>query len=157
MLLFATTSLTLHFAQSILLCRCCPEWLPMDLANAFSASNFANLTCRGSRPFTASLRACICLSFPLTLCASHRAEGSLPQTCNLSPIEGACFSPFLPSNCVTHRSDPIDGKPVYQPIGFCLHFACGDSLLHFAKFAYLRLKNGSLIAPFSASSSDILC
>ena len=88
------------------------------------------------------------------MCASHRAEASLPQICNLSPIEGACFFPFLPSNCVTHCSDPIDGKPVYQPIGFCLHFACGDSLLH---FACLRLKNGSLIIPFSASNSDILC
>ena len=43
---------------------------------------------------------------------------------------------------------------MYQPIGFCPHFACGDSPLH---FAYLRLKNGSLIAPFSASNSDILC
>ena len=126
----------------------------MDLANPFSASNFANLTCKGSLPDTAGLRASICLSFSLTLCASHRCEGTLPQICNLSPIEGACFFPFSPSNCVTHCSDPIDGKPVYQPIGFCLHFACGDSPLH---FAYLRLKNGSLIAPFSASNCDILC
>ena len=30
-LLFATTSLTLRFARSILLCRCCPEWLPWIL------------------------------------------------------------------------------------------------------------------------------
>ena len=126
----------------------------MDLANPFSASNFANLTCKGSLPDTAGLSASICLSFSLTLCASHPCEGSLPQIGNLSPIEGALCLPFSPSNCVTHCSDPIGGKPVYQPIGFCLHFACGDSPLH---FAYLRLKNGSLIAPFSASNFDILC
>ena len=126
----------------------------MDLANPFSASNFANLACKGSLPDTAGLSASICLSFSLTLCASHRCEGTLPQICNLSPIEGALCLPFSPSNCVTHCSDPIGGKPVYQPIGFCLHFACGDSPLH---FAYLRLKNGSLIAPFSASNFDTLC
>ena len=126
----------------------------MDLANPFSASNFANLTCKGSLPETAGLSASVCLSFSLTLCASHRCEGALPQICNLSPIEGALCLPFSPSNCVTHCSDPFGGKPVYQPIGFCLHFACGDSPLH---FAYLRLKNGSLITPFSASNSDILC
>ena len=120
----------------------------------FRHRNFANLTCKGSLPDTAGMSASICLSFCLTLFASHHCEGTLPQICNLSPIEGACFFPFSPSNCVTHCSDPIDGKPVYQPIGFCLHFACGDSPLH---FAYLRLKNGSLIAPFSASNCDILC
>ena len=126
----------------------------MDLANPFWASNFANLTCKGSLPDIAGLSASICLSFSLTLCASHHCEGTLPQICNLSPIEGALCFPFSPSNCVTHCSDPIGGKPVYQPIGCCLHFACGDSPLH---FACLRLKNGSLIAPFSASNSDILC
>ena len=41
-----------------------------------------------------------------------------------------------------------------QPLGFCHQSACGGSLLH---FAYLRLKNGSPFAPFSASSFDILC
>ena len=131
-----------------------PGVATMDLANPFSASNFANLTCKGSLPDIAGLSASICLSFSLTLCASHPCEGSFPQIGNLSPIEGALCLPFSPSNCVTHCSDPIDGKPVYQPIGFCLYFACGDSPLH---FAYLRLKNGSLIAPFSASNVDTLC
>ena len=122
-----------------------PGEATLDPSNPFLASNFADLTCKGSLPVIAGLRASVCLSFPLTLCASHHCEGSLPQTCILSPIEGTCFFPFLPSSCVTHCSDPIDRKPVYQRIGFCHQFACGNSLLH---FAYLRLKHGSLIAKF---------
>ena len=127
-----------------------PGVATMDCSNPFSASNLANCTGLVHRPQNSSLRASNCLAFPTTLCEGRREEGSK----NLSPIEGALCLPFSPSNCVTHCSDPIGGKPVYQPIGFCLQFAFGDSLLH---RAYLRLQNGSPLAPFSASSFDTLC
>ena len=88
----------------------------MDCSNPFSASNFANCTGLVHHPQNSSLRASNGLAFPTTLCEGHREEGSE----NLSPTEGALCLPFSPSNCVTHCSDPIGGKPVYQPIGFCL-------------------------------------
>ena len=127
-----------------------PGVATMDCSNPSSASNFANCTGLVHRPQNSSLRASKCLAFPTTLCEGRREEGSE----NLSPIEGALCLPFSPSNCVTHCSDSIGGKPVYQPIGFCLQFAFGDSLLH---RAYLRLQNGSPLAPFSASNFNTLC
>ena len=147
---FNDTSVSLHHFPLPRL----SELTTKDLENPFSASNLSNLT-HGSCPLPiSSLSASHGLAFSSILLVGLLAEGSLPQTCSLSPIDGALCLPFLSSNCVTHCSDPIDGKPVYQTIGFCHQFARGDSFLH---FAYLRLKNGSLIAPFSTSNCDILC
>ena len=61
----------------------------MDLLNPFSASNFANLTCKGSLPFTAGLSASICLSFSFDFVCKSSLRGYSPSNLQLESYRGS--------------------------------------------------------------------